>query len=176
MPPDHEFQWIPDETAQAAPVQTRAISAVVLAISCVVIGIIIGRLTAAIPAGTGSGSPDVVSIPSTKKLTEPAVNRPSLALKSDTETSTQKPAASPSPQAEAKINPPPIVLLNPSTADKKRSAAREEPRARPRPMRERGLGDAPQENREGQATDDRRDTLSQPARNYQSLREYMLNR
>jgi hypothetical protein len=173
---DREFRWIPDETAEATPVRTGAIRAAVLAVSCIVIGIVIGRLTAAIPARTGSGPPDVVSMPSAKKPAEPFVERPSLALKSDTETSAQKPSASPSPKGEPKTHSPPVVLLNPGTADKNRSAAREEPRARPRPVRERSLGDAPQEDREGQATDDRRQMLSQPARDYQSLREYMLSR
>jgi hypothetical protein len=171
---DREFRWIPEETAQATPVRTGAISAAVLAVSCIVIGIVIGRLTAAIPARTGSGPPDVVSMASAKKPAEPFVERPSPALKSDTETRTQKPSASPSPKGET--HSPPVVLLNPGTADKNRSAAREEPRARPRPVRERSLGDAPQEDREGQATDDRRQMLSRPARDYQSLREYMLSR
>lgn len=169
---DREFRWIPDETAQATPVRTRAISAAVLAVSCIVIGIVIGRLTAAIPARTGSGPPDVVSMPSAKKPAEPFVERPSLALKSDTETSTQKPSASLSPKGET--HSPPVVLLNPGTADKNRSAAREEPRARP--PKERSLGDPPQEDRQGQATDDRRQMLPGPARDYQSLREYMLSR
>ena len=171
---DREFRWIPDETAQATPVRTGAISAAVLAVSCIVIGIVIGRFTAAIPARTGSGPPDVVSMSSAKKSAEPFVERPSSALKSDTETSTKKPSASPSPKGET--HSPPVVLLNPGAAGKNRSAAREEPRARPRSVRERSLGDAPQEDREGQATDDRRQMLSQPARDYQSLREYMLSR
>jgi hypothetical protein len=173
---DREFRWIPDETAQAQAtlVRTGAIRAALLAVICIVIGIVIGRLTAAIPARTGSGPPDVVSMPSAKKPADPFVERPSLALKSDTETSTQKPSASPSPKAET--HSPSVVLLNPGTAHKNRSAAREQPRGRPRPVRERSLGDAPQEDREGQATDDRRQMLSRPARDYQSLREYMLSR
>jgi hypothetical protein len=175
--PDPELQWIPNETAQANPVRRRAITAAVLAVSCVVIGIVIGRLTAGIPAGTGSGSPGVVSAPSAKKPAERDVQRPSLALKSDPEATTQKPAVSPSPQAEPRSNPPPAVLLNPGTADKSPSAAREETRARARPpVKERSLRGAPQENRERQATDDRRDMLSPPARDYQSLREYILSR
>src|SRR5215831_9830477 len=173
---DREFRWIPDETAQAIPVRIGAISAAVLAVSCIIIGIVIGRLTAAIPARTGPGPPDVVSMPSAKKPAEPFVERPSLALKSDTETSAQKPSTSPSPKGESTTNSPPVVLLNPGAADKNRSAAREETRARPPLVRERSLGDAPQENREGQATDERRHMLSQPARDYQSLRAYMLSR
>ena len=166
--PDPELQWIPDQTAQAIRVRTRAISAAVLAVSAIFIGIVIGRLTASIPA---TRSVDLVSVPSAKKPTEPVVERPSLALKSDPETTTQKPAVSPTHEAESKPDAPRV--LNPGTADKNPSAAPEE---RTRPVRERNLQGAPQENRERQAIDDRSETLSRPARNYWSLREYMLSR
>jgi hypothetical protein len=164
--PDPELQWIPDQTAQAIRVRTRAISAAVLAVSAIIIGIVIGRLTASIPA---TRSVDLASVPSAKKPAEPVVERPSLALKSDPETTTQKPAVSPTHAAESKPDAPRV--LNPGTADKNPSAVPEE-----RPVRERNLQGAPQENRERQAIDDRSETLSRPARNYWSLREYMLSR
>jgi hypothetical protein len=166
--PDPELQWIPDQTAQTIRVRTRAISAAVLAVCAIMIGIVIGRLTASIPA---TKSVDLVSVPSAKKPAEPAVERPSLALKSDPETSTQKPAVSPTHKAESKPDGPRV--LNPGTADKNPSTAPEE---RMRPVRERNLQGAPQENRERQAIDDRSETLSRPARDYKSLREYMLSR
>ena len=174
--PDPELQWIPDQTAQAIRVRTRAISAAVLAVSAIIIGIVIGivigrvigRLTASIPA---TRSVDLVSVPSAKKPAEPVVERPSLALKSDPETTTQKPAVSQTHKAESKPDAPRV--LNPGTADKNPSAAPEE---RTRPVRERNLQGAPQENRERQAIDDRSETLSRPARNYWSLRQYMLGR
>lgn len=169
--PDPELQWIPDETA--IPVRTRAISAAVLAVSCVVIGIVIGRLTVGVPAATGSGPPTVISAPLPKKP-EPAVERPSLALRGDTETATRTPAVSPNPEAEPKTDAPPVVLLNPGTADNNASAAQQETRARPR--KERSSWGTPQQGRERQTTDDRRDILSRPARDYHSLREYMLSR
>jgi hypothetical protein len=173
--PDPELQWIPDQTAQATRVRTRAISAAVLAVSAIIIGIgigivigrVIGRLTASIPA---TRSVDLVSKPSAKPA-EPVVARPSLALKSDPETTTQKPAVSPTHKVEAKPDAPRV--LNPGTADKNPSAAPEE---RTRPVRERNLQGAPQENRERQAIDDPSETLARPARNYWSLRQYMLNR
>jgi hypothetical protein len=175
--PDPELQWIPDETAQADPVRTRAIAAAVLAIACVVVGILVGRLTAGIPAGKGSIARDVVSVPSAKRPAEPKVERPSLALKSNTEPITEKPVTSSGPEAEPKTDTPPVVLLNPGTADKKSSAAREGTPAPARPVRERAVrGPLPQETRERRATDDRSDRLSGPARDYQSLREYMLSR
>jgi hypothetical protein len=118
----------------------------------------------------------MVGASSAKKPAEPAVEKPNLALKSDTESNTQKPASSPSTEAERKTNLPPVVLLNPGAADKSPSAVREEIRPRSQPVRERSLRGAPQENREPQATDERRDMLSRPARDYQSLREYMLSR
>ena len=114
--PDPELQWIPDQTAQAIRVRTRAISAAVLAVSAIFIGIVIGRLTASIPA---TRSVDLVSVPSANKPTEPVVERPSLALKSDPETTTQKPAVSPTHKAELKPDAPRV--LNPGTADKTRA-------------------------------------------------------
>jgi hypothetical protein len=175
--PDPELQWTPDETVPPHSGGIRAISLAVLAVSFVVIGIVIGRLTAGIPARTLSEPPPVVGAPSAKKPAEPVVEKPSLALKSDTETRTQKPASPPSTEGELKTNPPPVVLLNPGTAGKSPSAAREDVPPRPQPARDRTLRSAPQENREPPpATGERRDTLSRPARDYQSLREYMLGR
>jgi hypothetical protein len=166
--PDPELQWIPDQTAQAIRVRTRAISVAILAVSAIIIGIVIGRLTASIPA---TRSADLVSVPAAKKPTEPVVVRPSLALKSDPETTTRKPAVSPTNAAESKPDAPRV--LNPGTADKNPNTTPEE---RTPPVRERNLQGAPQENRERQVIDDRSETLSRPARNYWSLREYMLSR
>jgi hypothetical protein len=175
--PDPELQWTPDETAHPYSGRIRAISLSVLAVSFVVIGIVIGRLTAGIPARTLSEPPRMVGAPSAKKPAEPGTEKPSLALKSDPETSTQKRAAPPSAEAELKTDPPPVVLLNPGTAGKSPSAAREDVPPRPQPARDRSLRSAPQENREPPpATGERRDSLSRPARDYQSLREYMLGR
>jgi len=177
MPPDREYQWIPDESAQATPVRTRAFSAAVLAISCVVIGIFIGRLTVGIPS-KGSRLPDVVKLQSARDPIKSNVERPSLALKSDSEPTREKPAASPSTQSQAvsKNNPPPVVLLNPGTGDKSPSATREETRARVRPVTERSLQGPAQDNREPKASGDRRDVFPRPARDYHNLREYMLSR
>jgi len=173
--PDPELQWIPDETARSVSVRTRATSVAALAVSCVLIGIVMGLLTAGIPSRTGSGLPDVVGAPSAKNPTEPGVEKPTLALKSDTETSgAQKRASSPSTEAERKTDPPPVVLLNPGTADKSPSAVPEEMRPRSQPVKEPRLRVPPQENRK--STDERRDMLSRSAPDYQSLREYMLGR
>jgi hypothetical protein len=166
--PDPELQWIPDETTQAIPLRTRVISIVVFAAIFLAIGVALGRWKT-------SGPSDVVNAPSTKKPGEHGVDTPSLALKSENETTTQKPAASASSQAQPKVDPRPVVL-NPGAADKKPVAAREETRAKARPASERSLQGPLQENRYRQATDDRRDMLSPPARDYKSLREYMLSR
>ena len=146
--PDPELQWTPDVTAHPHPGRIRAISLAVLAVSFVVIGIVIGRLTAGIPARTLSEPPHMVAAPSAKNPAEPGVEKPSLALKSDPETSTQKRASPPSAEAELKTNPPPVVLLNPGTADKSPSAAREDTPPRSQPARDRSLRGAPQESRE----------------------------
>jgi len=173
--PDPELQWTPDVTAHPHPGRIRAISLAVLAVSFVVIGIVIGRLTAGIPARTLSEPPHMAG--AGKNPAEPSVEKPSLALKSDPETSTQKRASPPSAEAELKTDPPPVVLLNPGTADKSPSVAREDTPPRSQPARDRSLRSAPQESREPPpATGERRDTLSRPARDYQSLREYMLSR
>jgi hypothetical protein len=172
--PDPELQWIPDETTRAIPLRTRVISVVVFAAIFLAIGVAIGRLTANIPAEKTSGPPDVVDAPSTKKPGEHGVGTPSLALKSENEMTTQKPAASASSQAQPKTDPPSVILLNPGTANKTPSAAPQETRATARPAREGGLRGALQDDRARQATDGRGDTP--PARDYKSLRQYMLSR
>ena len=166
--PDPELQWIPHETTSAIPVRTRVISVVVFAAIFLAIGVAIGRLTARIPAGTNSRPPVVVNAPSTNKPGE------QVALKSEAETTTQKPAASASPRAQRKAVPPSVILLNPGAADKNPSAAQEETRETPRPAREGRLQGALQENRARKAIDERRDMP--PARDYKSLREYMFSR
>jgi hypothetical protein len=151
--PDPELQWIPEENKQAIPLRTRVISIVVFAAIFLAIGVALGRLTASIPAGKTSGPPDVVNAPSTKKPGEHDLTTPSLALKSDNETTTKKPAASATSQAQS---------------------AQEETRATARPVREGRLRGALQADRAHQATDGRGDMP--PARDYKSLREYMLSR
>jgi hypothetical protein len=168
---DRELHWIPDEMARARLPRSRAIGAAVLAVSCVVIGIVIGRLTTGTPA-TGSRPPEVVGVASAKRPAEPGIVRPSLALKGD---ANPKPAGSAGMQAEPTTNPPKVILLNPGTAGKKPSAAPDEARARVPPARERAFREPP-ENRGRQATEGRRDMLSPPARDYQSLRDYTLSR
>jgi hypothetical protein len=168
---DPELQWIPDDTTRAIPVKTRVISVIVFAGVCLAIGVAIGRLTARIPAGAGSES---IRMQSAGKSTQPAVETPSLALKGDAELATQKPASPASSKAEQTISPP-VVLLNPGAADKSSAHAREETGGRARPVRERGMRSAQQEHSERYAPD-QRDLLTRPARDYQSLREYMLNR
>src|SRR5215470_6364614 len=110
---DREFHWIPDETAAARPLRGREIGAAVLSISCVVIGIVIGRLTAGIPA-TGSRPPERAGVASEKRPAE--LTAPKL-------------SASPGMQAEPTSNPPNVILLNPGTADKQSGAGPEEARA-----------------------------------------------
>jgi hypothetical protein len=171
---DRELHWIPDETARARPLRSHAIGAAALAVSCVVIGIVIGRLTAGTPA-TGSRPPEVVGVASAKRPAEPGIERPSLALKGDTQKTTPKPAGSAGMQAEPTTNPPKVILLNPGTADKEPGPAPDEASARVPSVRERAFREPP-ENRGRQATKDRRDMLSPPARDYQSLRDYTLSR
>jgi len=156
--PDPELYWIPDELARARLIRSRAIRAGVLAVSCVVIGIVIGRLTAGIPA-TDSRPPEAAGVASGKR---PELTAPKL-------------SASPGMQAKPTSNPPNVILLNPGTADKQPGAAPEEARARVQPARERAFREPP-ENRGRRATEDRRDMFSPPARDYQSLRDYTLSR
>jgi len=172
--PDPELYWIPDELARARLIRSRAIRAGVLAVSCVVIGIVIGRLTAGIPA-TGPRPPEVAGVASGKRAVEPGIERPSLALKGSTELTAPEPLASPGMQAEPTSNPPKVVLLNPGTADKQRGAAPEEARARVQPARERTFRE-PLGDRGRQAAENRRDVLTPPAQDYQSLRDYTLSK
>ncbi len=135
---DRELHWIPDETARARPLRSRAIRAAVLAVSCVVIGIVIGRLTAGTPARTGSETArQWLAWHPQKDRQNPAIERPSLALKGDAEKTTQKPAVAPrGGRLSPLTNPPKVILLNPGTAEKKPGAAPDEGRARVPPARE----------------------------------------
>jgi len=170
---DPEVEWIPEKAVEAGSVRAGAIVAAVIAITGILIGIVIGRLTTSIPAGTVSKPLDMVSAPSAMNPSEREVQRPSLALKSDTEATT----AGPGPQTEPRPNPP-VIFHNPGTtdkdpgtADKESTPAPEQARARARSVRQPSLLGEPQQNSEHQAT-----RVSPPARNYQNLREYMLNR
>jgi hypothetical protein len=157
MPDNPELQWIPDAAAQAIPVRTRVVGVIVFAAIFLAIGFAIGRLTARIPGRTNSRPPEVVSAPSTKKPVEYGAKTPSLALKSETEETGQKPAESAS---ERKLDPPPVILGTHGAIDKNQGATPEETRA--------------EENRTRQATGDQ--TNIPPARDYKSLREYMFSR
>jgi len=163
--PDSEVQWIPDETTPAIPVRTRVISIVVFAAIFLAIGVVIGRLTAGIPADTGS---EAIRRPAEKSSQSP-VETPSMALKSD-EPPTQT-ASSPAPQAKQTPSPP--VVLNPSSA--KKGPGQEYVGARAGAVSERRIESTRRENRQ-RAPDDQRDVLSRPMRDYQSLRQYMLSR
>jgi hypothetical protein len=171
---DPEFHWTPDEAARARAVRTRAVSAIVLAASCLIIGVIMGRLTAGIPAGTGSGTRHVVDEPSARGLVERDVDKPSLALKSDTEATELEPPASPSIQAEPKTSPKPVVIINPGAAETKSRTPPEDARARAPTITERSFGRSRQEDR-GRLTTDEPGEM-RPARDYQSLREHVLGR
>ena len=155
--PDPELQWIPDKTMQAIPIRNRVIGVIVFAAVFLVIGVAIGRLTSSIPGGKTFGPLDVVNDPSTKKPGEHGVETPSLALKSETEKTGQKPADSAS---EPKIDLSPVILGNHGATDKNQGAAREETRA--------------EGHRTRQVTGDQRNIP--PARDYKSLREYMFSR
>ena len=165
--PDSELQWIPDETTPAIPVRTRVVSIVVFAAIFLAIGVVIGRLTAGIPANTGS---EAIRRPSPEKSSQSPVEPPSMALKGE-EPPIQKPASSPAPQTKQTPSPP--VVLNPSSAEE--GPGQEDVGKRARAVRERRIESTRRENRE-RAPDDQRDVFSRPMRDYQSLRQYMSTR
>jgi len=153
---DPELKWMPSDESGGRAIRVRAISVAVLTLSCLAFGILIGRLTVA-PV---SKARDAVSSAPT----------PNLALKSDSDP--MHSSTDPAPR-EAELNGkrPPVVLLNPGTADPRDKSAAEhvtpgqEPtRARPRSANDGAFGHAPRAERN---TD---------ARDYRSLRQYMLDR
>jgi hypothetical protein len=181
--PDPEVKWTPNAPVEDATVRARAISAAVLAVSCLVIGIVIGWATAGIPDRKGPRPSVATGVPPAKeaapKASEPDNRKPSLALQSDPVVDAQKTAPVPSPQAVPKPTSPPVVLLNPGTAGgaAEPNPARQAERSTQRPVRERPeLPEARQRDRERQATDRENDVLSAPAASYQSLRRHMLGR
>jgi hypothetical protein len=107
------------------------------------------------------------------KLRE-AGEKPDLALKSDGETAKHIPALT-----QTKPEPPPVVLLNPRTADPKgnlgdRTTARESSRAAPARASndEPSRSDAGNDKPRGERAEGSRNSM----RDYRSLREYMLGR
>jgi type IV secretory pathway VirB10-like protein len=145
--PDPELQWIPDQTTPAIPIRTRVIGVVVFAAILLAIGFGIGRLTAGFPAGTQS---EAISRPAVEKRAVKSNNPPA-----------QKSTPPLAPQIKEAASPP---------------IGREDLSARTRELREQRIESARRDKREPHAADDQRDVLSQPARDYQSLREYMFGR
>jgi type IV secretory pathway VirB10-like protein len=154
--PDPELQWIPDQTTPAIPIRTRVIGVVVFAAILLAIGFGIGRLTAGFPAGTQS---EAISRPAVEKRAVKSNNPPA-----------QKSTPPLAPQIKEAASPP----IGPASAGNR--PGREDLSARTRELREQRIESARRDKREPHAADDQRDVLSQPARDYQSLREYMFGR
>src|SRR5207302_969713 len=109
-----------------------------------------------------------------KTKAKEAGEEPDLALKSDGETAKHTPALT-----QTKPEPPPVVLLNPGTADPKRNVrdratVRESSRAAPA----RASDDEPSRSDAGnnKPRDERAEGSRNSMRDYRRLREYMLSR
>jgi hypothetical protein len=192
-----ETDWTWTPVPQRPRTRVQAIGAlVIMAASCIAAGFVVGRITAGTPSdeaprqtalsqARGSETPSAAPIgEGAKKTVLPA---PSAALKREPERMGDAPATA-TPAGAA----PPVVLLNPGTADggKEDNQPRgSNPRIRDaseltstRPI---GEGDAELRDNQRQAArdrksrgvDDRRESApSGTERDYHALRDYMLSR
>ena len=148
--------------------------------SCIAAGILIGRLTA-IRSEVAEGPRQIVSaVPNAKKASptpqaasEPQQEppQPSLALKGNPESGNPS-APEPVPKGESEQQPPPVVVLNPGTADlvsprprSQRQANEDRNRYQQRPVSRRADGNGGEGER-----------LESTGRDYRALRDYMLSR
>ena len=172
------FTWIPDSARRGG---ASTLGMMLLATSCIAIGILIGRLTAGRSEVVQAPGQTVSVVPTAKITASPRSqagsasqqkpSQPSLALEGNRERPEQSPVRE-AREGEPKQETPPVVLLNPGTA---------EPNARARPPRE--LRD---NNRSGiqKETARQRDDVyrgegqrfGSPASDYRALRDYMLGR
>ena len=155
---------------------TSALAIAILAVSCTAAGILIGRLTASrsdITEGPRpvTAAPDVrKAAPTPHAASEPQQEspRPSLALKGNPKSGDQS-APEPVPKGESEQQPPPVVILNPGTANPvpprqrgQRQANDDRSRYQQRPVRRRYDGEG--------------ERLESTGRDYRALRDYMLSR
>ena len=168
------WTWIPAAKRSGA----RALGILILAVSCTAAGILIGRLTvgrsdvAEAPRQTSSAVPTAKAPTSPQSqggsVTQKSPPQPSLAIKGSPE-STEQSRPKQASEAEPKQQTPPVVLLNPGTADPNararapREASDDRSRFREDPARRRDdVGD--------------RERPNSAARDYRALRDYMLGR
>ena len=150
------WTWVPAARRRG----TSALAIAVLAVSCTAAGILIGRL-----ARKASPTPQAASEP------QQGPPQPSLALKGNPEFGNPS-APEPVPKGESEQQPPPVVVLNPGTADPVSPRPRSQRQAnddrnlyQQRPVRRRDDGNGGEGKR-----------LESTGRDYRALRDYMLSR
>ena len=169
------WTWVPAARRRG----TSALAIAILAVSCTLAGILIGRLTA-IRSDVAERPRPVTAVPDARKASptpqaaseaqqEPP--QPSLALKGNPESGNQS-APKPVPKGESEQQPPPVVVLNPGTADPVSPRPRSQRQAddtrnkyQQRPVRRRADGSGGEGER-----------LESTGRDYRALRDYMLSR
>jgi hypothetical protein len=170
------FTWIP---ASARRRGALTLGMMLLAASCIAVGILIGRLTVS-RSDVAEGPRPVTAVPDARKAaptpqaaSEPQQKppQPSLALKGNPESGNQS-APEPVPKGESEQQPPPVVVLNPGTADSVSPRPRSQRQAddtrnkyQQRPVRRRADGSGGEGER-----------LESTGRDYRALRDYMLSR
>ena len=170
------WAWVPAARRRGM----SALAIVILAVSCTATGVIIGRLTVS-RGDVADGPRPVTAVPDARKAaptaqaaSEPQQKppQPSLALKGNPE-SGNKSAPEPVPKGESEQQPPPVVVLNPGTADSVSPRPRSQRQAddvrnkyQQRPVRRRADGGSGGEG----------ERLESTGRDYRALRDYMLSR
>jgi len=180
------WTWVPAAGRRRPSVLAIAL----LAVSCTVAGVLIGRLTAGRSDVAEAPRQAVSAVPDARKASPPAPDarkasppappasepqqepsQPSLALKGNPESGKQRPPE-PVRKSESEQHSPPVVVLNPGTADPasprprgQRQANDDRSRYQQRPVRRRAEGSGGEGER-----------LEGTGRDYRALREYMLSR
>ena len=157
-----DLEWIPKATASAFSVRTHAFRIACVAIGCIAIGAGVARLTVGMPSSTRSTPPEAIGAsPATKPSPEPDAY--------------QQPTASSSSQAEPNANPTSVAPFDSGTADETSSVARGETRFRVRGASV-GTVRGAEDRARARGVPKPNDDPASSARDYQSLREYVLGR
>jgi hypothetical protein len=194
---DVPFKWIRAPEAEAARVRrVRAVAALVLVTASLSAGLVIGRFSTSLPMAAGqdqsaslksADAPEHVPGGAPTGSRQPVASRPTMALTSEPalEVKTGPTQESSTSPAQPPESGPPLVLLNPGTAEKDRQQSGQPSSGNARAPK---ISSAPSlssseasrepvmRDKEAASRDKRESSNAGSARDYQALRNYVLGR
>jgi hypothetical protein len=181
--PDHEMRWIPDRAATDRAQQRRAMSAAMLAVSCLAMGIALGWLAAGGIPHTALATRSAVPAPPDPLASAPSVGAEIGRSHPSVLGEPQSDRAQPTAEQNRATSPPPprVVLLNPGTADPVKIARpspinmqeQTAPGYRSPNLRIGSVQEGPTSDLSNNPRDDLKRDKNVKTRDYHSLREYM---